>query len=201
MARQTAQQVRDNAAAAVHAEQQAELKRLRAEKAAATRRSNKAALDAMTVQVSAAEHAKAAQPEASAADIEDLMADLNLPSGKRVLVGLVLALGSAFSVGYGIGMLLSYAIAGILVLTSTAWIAFTLTVLAWIIAIYASWKIGGYVGGKVFASVVLPDGLASRSWAAVAGGTKSATTSLGDGVASARNKVGGWFTTAPVQAA
>lgn len=174
MARLTKAQIEQNAAdaAALHAEQQAELKRMRAEK----RAQSKAA------KASVAKHVEAVQPDPSAASIEDLIADLKLPSAKRVLVGFILGIAAAFSVGYGIGMLLAYALAGIMTLTATAWIAFALSVVVWAIAIYASWKIGGVVGGKVFSSVVMPEGLASRSYESVA-----------NAAGSAKSKVGGWF--------
>ncbi|HEY4721061.1 MAG TPA: hypothetical protein VII92_04395 [Anaerolineae bacterium] len=178
MARQTKQQIADTAAAAqaVKDQQAAELKRMRAVKRAA--------------KISAAAHVDAVQPEPEHADIGSMFDGVELPSAKRVLVGFILGIATAASVGYGIGMLLAYALAGIMLLTSTAWIAFVLSVLAWIIAIYAGWKVGGYVGGKVFASVVMPDGLAARSVASVS-----------DAASNMKAKIGGWFTTKEVEAA
>lgn len=177
------------AAAELKAAQQAELSRLRAEKAAkskATRAANKAALAQMNVQVNAAH--RAAADDIAHADIESMFD--NLPSPKRVLVGLVLGVAAAGATGYGIGMILSYALAGIAALTGAAWISFTLGVIAWIVAIYSAWKIGGYIGGKVFASVVLPDGLAARSYESVA-----------NAAGSAKQNVVGWFGSAKSKAA
>lgn len=156
MARQSKAEIAAVEAAGVKAAQQAELKRLRAEKAAKTREVNKKA--------KAVVHTP---PEVLHANIEDLMSGFEMPSVKRVLIGTVLGIAAAGATGYGIGTLLAYALAGIMALTATAWVAFVLSALAWIIAIYAGWKLGGYVGGKVFASVVLPEGLASRSYASV----------------------------------
>jgi hypothetical protein len=177
MTRLTKSQIADNAAAQLHAEQQAALRTMRAEKAARTRASNK--------QAKAAAHAETVQPEVVHASIDELMADIELPSAKRVLVGVILAIAASFATGYAIGMLLSYAIAGILTLTATAWVAFTLTVLAWIIAIYATWKVTGIVAGRVFASVVMPEGLASRSYESVANASGEA-----------KSKMLGWFSSA-----
>lgn len=159
MARMSKAEIAANkqAALAVKAAQQAELKRLRAEKRAATK----------AAKAGAAAHAQAVQPEVTHTDIEMLMDDIELPSVKRVLVGFILGVAAAGATGYGIGLLLAYALAGIMVLTAAPWLAFVLSVLAWVAAIYAGWKLGGYVGGKVFASVVMPEGLAARSYASV----------------------------------
>lgn len=141
-------------------------------------------------QEAAAAHAAKVQPNAASADmaaIEKLMN--NPPSGVRVLVGFILAIMSSFTVGYGIGCLLAYALAGITTLVGAGLAAFMLSTISWIIAIYAAWKVGGWVGGKVFSSVVMPDGLASTSIDAVS-----------NTFSSARSTVGGWFTAKPVAA-
>ncbi len=187
MARITKAQAELNAAneAAVKEAQRVELARLRKAK-----RDAKKAADAKL-----AAHVEAVQPEVAHLSINDMLGDydIELPSARRVLVGFVLGLMSSCAVGYGIGMLLSYALAGIIVLTSTPWIAFVLSVLAWVLAIYAAWKVAGYVGGKVFSSVVMPEGLASRSYAsvvnAVSGGASRTTAALSDAQQSASN----WF--------
>lgn len=133
-----------------------------------------------------------AAPQPAAAPIEDEVAAMveALPSGKRVLVGFFLGLATSAAAGYGIGMLASYAIAGIVTLTSTAWIAIVLTVLTWMLALYSGWKIGGYVGGKVFSSVVMPDGLASRSAAAVGNLFSSGKDKIVDAYDSGKQQVG-----------
>lgn len=132
----------------------------------------------------AAAHAAGVQPEAQHVGVEQLfdMDDVELPSWKRVTVGLILGLTAAGFVGYGIGQIMVYALAGIATLTTSAALAFTLSALVWVIGIYASWKIGGWVGGKVFGSIVLPEGLASRSAA-----------SISNAVGSAKDRVTGVF--------
>lgn len=161
------------AEAELKAAQQAELKRLRAEKRAKARAAQQTKPECVVQRDEALD-------DIAHADISSMFADL--PSPKRVLVGFVLGVMSAGLTGYGIGTILTYALAGIAALTGAAWIAFALSVLAWVIALYAAWKIGGYVGGKVFSSVVLPDGLASRSY-----------ESLANAGSDARSKVVGWF--------
>lgn len=162
----------------------------KAAKAAETRAKNKAAKlkeekkAARAAQKAAAQHVEAAQPDVLHANIEDLIG--NMPSAGRVVVGFILALTASVMVGYGIGMLMVYALAGIATLTGAAWLAFTLSVLVWVIGLYSSWKLGGWVGGKVFSSVVLPEGLASRSYEAVKNGVKST-----------KDNVVGWFSERP----
>lgn len=122
----------------------------------------------------AAAHAQARQPEAEHVNVETLFDDtFELPSWKRVTVGVILGLVGAGFVGYGIGMVMAYALAGIATLTASTAVAFCLSALVWVLGLYASWKIGGWVGGKIFASVVLPDGLAARS-------AKSISNAVGD---------------------
>lgn len=126
----------------------------------------------------------AAQAQPVAATLDELGLDdyeFDLP-WKRVAIGFVLGVASAGAVGYGIGMIAAYCIAGIMTLTTSAGIALFLSFTVWLLAIYASWKIGGWVGGKVFASVVLPDGLASRS-----------AESISDAARGAKNTVASWF--------
>lgn len=170
----------------------------RGAKAAATRAANK--LDAAREEVkqiraqrradklAAAQHAATVQPQAQHVNVEDLFAGagVELPSVARVVVGLILGLTTSFTVGYGIGMLMTYALAGIATLTGSALLAFTLSALVWVLGIYTAWKVSGYVGGKVFASVVLPDGLAAKSY-----------ESLANGVSSVKSSVAGWFANKP----
>lgn len=127
----------------------------------------------------------AAQPQPVAATDDELKFELDfeLPSWKRVLVGFILGVASAGAVGYGIGMVAAYCIAGIMMLTTSAGIALFMSFLVWLLAIYASWKIGGYAAGKVFSSVVMPDGLASRSF-----------ESVSNAASGAKSTVSGWFT-------
>lgn len=126
----------------------------------------------------------AEQAKPAAATFEELgLGDFEIPSWKRVLVGFILGVASAGAVGYGIGMVAAYCIAGIMMLTTSAGIALFMSFLVWLIAIYASWKIGSYVAGKVFSSVVMPDGLASRSF-----------ESVSNAASGAKSTVSGWFT-------
>jgi len=133
----------------------------------------------------AAAHAKKVQPEARHANIEEMLADLALPSPTRVIVGAILGLAAAGAVGYGISLVMAYALAGIMTLTGSAALAFMLSAAVWVLGIYATWKIGGYVGGKVFSSVVLPDGLVSKCAASLSlgfGGMKDAVAEKANGI-------------------
>lgn len=132
--------------------------------------------------------AAAAQPKPAAATPEELgigiELDFELPSWKRVLVGFVCGIAVAGAAGYGIGLIAAYCIAGIMTLTTNAALALISSFIVWLLAVYASWKIGGWIGGKVFASVVLPDGLASR-----------AAASVSNAASDAKSTVAGWFGT------
>lgn len=192
MSRITNAQKTINAAAAeaLHIEQQAALKQARADK----RAKNKEAKLLEAAKPSVKEHVETTQPDAEHVNIEDLFDGITFPSPRRVIAGVLLGIAAAFCVGYGIGMLIAYALAGILTLTASPAIALALSVITWLLGIYASWKLGGYIGGKVFASVVLPEGLAARSYESVAGAVSSTASSV-------KNKVGGWFTAKPVEPA
>lgn len=148
----------------------------KAAKAAETRAKNKAA------KLQAAAHAQVQQPDPLHVEIDDLMAQFENISATRVLVGVVLSLAAAGAVGYGVGLIMAYALAGIVTLTGAAWITFALSAVVWVLGIYSAWRLGGYIGGKVFSSVVLPDGLASRSYDVVA-----------DSVSGAKARVSSWF--------
>jgi len=112
----------------------------------------------------AAAHAAKVQPAAQHAPVDEVDAELeafmaSLPGPGRVVIGAMFGLAAAGAVGYGISLIMSYALAGIVTLTGSAALAFMLSAIVWVLGIYATWKIGGYVGSKVFASIVLPDGL------------------------------------------
>lgn len=134
------------------------------------------------------EHIAAVQPEPVAASVEDMIADIQLPSARRVMVGIVLSAFAAFGTGYGIGIILSYILAGITLFFGAGLIAFILQALAWIAAVIGAWKAGGWVAGKVFSAVVLPEGLASQSFASVSGAASDA-----------KARVAGWFKTKSVE--
>lgn len=190
MARISKAQIAANeAAAAATAEaQRVELARMRKAKRE-TAKLLKAKAAAATVGLT--DHIEAVQPEAVHADISSIIDDLKLPSAKRVIVGMLLGIAASFAVGSAISLVMAYTIAGILTLTTSPALALCLSVLAWIVALYSGWKLGGYVGGKVFASVVMPEGLASRSYESVA----NAVSSTSSAVAS---RVSGWFKREPV---
>lgn len=143
-----------------------------------------------SAQTRAAAHVAKVQPEVQHAEVDETDAELAafmaaLPSPGRVVVGALLGLASAIGVGYGIGMIMAYALAGIATLTGSAALAFMLSALVWVLGIYATWKIGGYIGSKVFASVVLPDGLVSRCCASLSlgfGGMKNAVVEKAEGM-------------------
>lgn len=120
---------------------------------------------------------------AAAADTDSMefgFGNFELPSWKRVLCGFILGIVGAGFTGYGIGLVMSYALAGIATMAAGPAIALFLSVIVWILGIYSAWKVGGWVGGKIFASVVLPEGLASRSIASVS----NAVSGVGDRVRS-----------------
>lgn len=130
----------------------------------------------------------AAQPQPAAANTDAMafdisaLEDIQLPSWKRVLCGAILGLAAAGTVGYGIGCIMGYALAGVATLVGAGALAFCLNVLIWVLGIYSAWKVGGWVAGKVFSSVVLPDGLAARSI---------------DSMSNAASDLKGWFTSKP----
>lgn len=158
----------------IKADQQAELKRLRAEKRAKAK--------------AVAEHVETVQPEVEHADIKSFMDGLDIPTPKRLLVGFILSIAVAGAVGYVTGIVLSYVIACIAVLGAGALVTFLLTALAWIIAVFASVRIGHTIGGTVFQSTVSCDGAINRSY-----------TSVSNVVANAKSKVLGFFKSEPVE--
>jgi hypothetical protein len=182
------------AEAELKATQQAELARLRKEKRAKNKLAREQAAAAEMGANMIKENVTKLQAHVNKlekplhVDVEELIGDIELPSAKRVILGIVLGALSAGGFGYSIAMIASYAIAGIMTLTGATWLAFALSILVWALAVYASWKLCGRIGGAVFASVVLPDGLASRSY-----------ESLSNAAGSAKSKVTGWFSRKEVE--
>lgn len=143
MARLTKQQIADNEAAEAQLKltQQAELKRLRAEKrklkAMITPAPEAKAFDP------AAEDAARQAKIASAFDV--LMDSFELPSWKRTLCALVLGCATAFGVGYLVGMIAGTLIVGAVALTGMAWVGYVVAVLGVVLAAIAGGKVGNIV--------------------------------------------------------
>lgn len=124
------------------------------------------------------EHVASVQPEAAAADMGSLFD--NLPSPSRVIVGFILGLAAAGATGYGVGTLMSMALAGIATFTGSALIGFMLTALTWVLGIYAGWKLSTWAGKTVFGSIVMPEGLVSRCCASLALGAQGVKDAVVD---------------------
>jgi hypothetical protein len=127
------------------------------------------------------EHVANVQPEAAAADIGSLFE--NLPSPSRVIVGFVLALAAAGATGYGVGTVMSMALAGVATFTGSALLGFCMTALVWILGIYAGWKLSAWAGRAVFTSIVLPEGLVSRCCASLSLGAQGIKEAVVDSAA------------------
>lgn len=171
MARLTKQQIADIAAAETKAAQQAELKRLRAEKAAATRAANKATKAKLDAQAAAPapvillgmseakvdevkpefteDEARKLRQEKLASTLDELLAEMAYPSWKRVMAASVVGMIAACGVGYLVGMVAAYIVAGILAYTGLAWLAWVVYVLSILIGMIA----GGRVGTAAFAFI------------------------------------------------
>lgn len=122
-------------------------------------------------------HVNNVQPEAAGADLGSLFE--NLPSPSRVIIGFVLALATAGATGYGVGTVMSMALAGVATFTGSALLGFCMTALVWVLGIYAGWKLSTWAGKAVFTSIVMPEGLISRCCASLslgAAGIKDAVT-------------------------
>lgn len=154
MARITKAQQAELDQQAIKDAQQAELKRLRAEK----RKANAQAK---------AEAAKPAQPEvqeatpfdpkaearkrmdAMASAVDAILADFEAPSWKRMIaagvIGLVCACGAGWMIGTLTGMLIVSAVA----LTGMAWLGWVIYALGVLIAAYVGAKVAGAVGGYI----------------------------------------------------
>lgn len=179
MARQTKQQIADQLAAETKAAQQAELKRMRAAKAAATRAKNKATLAQLEEQAKPAFDpvVEDAQREAKIhAAWDTLMGGfgIEIPSWKRTICALVIGAATAFGSGYLIGMVTSALMIGVFALTNMVWISYVIMALGMIIA--------ALVGGKI--------GVIAANYIAEA--------KIDKHYESAKNTVTGWFKRKPV---
>jgi len=136
----------------IKAAQQAELKRLRAEKRAQAKAAAQPAPEQAGVQQPQPFDAKAEarkRMEQMASAVDAILADFEAPSWKRVLaatvVSLVLAAGAGWMIGTVTGMLIVSAVA----LTGAAWIGWVIYALGMIIAFYVGAKVAQHVGGYI----------------------------------------------------
>lgn len=136
---------------------------------------------AATASPSVRAHVESVQPEAVAADVTSIFD--NLPSPARVIVGFVLALAAAGATGYGVGTVMSMALAGIATFTGSALLGFMMTVLVWVLGIYAGWKLSAWAGKTVFTSIVMPEGLISRCCASLSLGAQGVKAAVVDSAA------------------
>lgn len=154
MARLTKQQIADNEAAeaALREEQQAELARLRKE------RRDKARAAKLVVESNQVEQTvfNEARPFDAAAEDADRYAKINaawatlmegfeVPSWKRTLAGVVLAMAAAFGTGYLIGSVAGMLIVGAVALTGMAWLGWVIMALGIVL--------GAWCGGRVASAV------------------------------------------------
>lgn len=155
MARITKAQQAELDQQAIKDAQQAALKSLRAEKAAATRAANiKAKAEAAQPKVQEATpfdpKAEARKRlDAMASAVDAILADFEAPSWKRVLAATVISLVLAAGAGWMIGTLTGMLIVSAVALTGMAWIAWVIWALGMVIAFYAGAKIGQHVGGYI----------------------------------------------------
>jgi uncharacterized membrane protein YdbT with pleckstrin-like domain len=146
--------------------QQAELKRLRAEKAAAKKAERVATIKAMAVDAEEKKLLEAKlktfdpkeearkRMEQMASTIDSVLADFEMPSWKRLIattiVSLVLAAGAGWMIGTLTGMLIVSAVA----LTGMAWIGYVIWALGMLLAFYAGMKIGQHVGNYILSGTI-----------------------------------------------
>lgn len=182
MTRLTKQQIADNEAAEQQAAQQAELKRLRAAKAAATRAANKATLEKLKA---SAEHAVAgvaatfdpvdedaarrAKISAAWDTLMDNVGGIDLPSWKRSTCAFILALAAAAGVGYVAGQIASVLMIASIAVTGTIWAAYIIMALGMLLAAWAGGKAAQVVFGYI------------------------AEARIDDHYAAAKRRVSGWF--------
>jgi uncharacterized protein YacL len=183
MARQTKAQIAatELAAATLAAEQQAELKRLRAEKRDTAKQAKLAAatvgIDTTPVTLdkpafsAAAEFAKR-QAEIAAA-WETLIGNFELPNWKRSLTAAVLAIAAAGVVGYGMGIVVGMLMIATFAATSMAWLSYVIMALGIALAYWVGRKVGAVVFNYI------------------------ADKKVDDHYESAKSKVLGWFKTKP----
>jgi hypothetical protein len=145
------------------AEQQAAAERARAEQALADLEAHRAANP---------DYRSDAQGRIMSA-VDMLMEGYEFPSWKRIVCGVIAGIIVAAGAGLLIGLIGSYAIAGVLALTGSAVLAWCVYILTLIISFFVGGKVGSKVGGYVISGDI--DRHASA----------------------AKNKVLGWFKAKP----
>ena len=136
----------------IKAAQQAELKRLRAEKRKATAAAKAEAAKPAPEQVAQPFDPKAEahkRMSAMASAVDAILADFEAPSWKRVLAATVISLVVAAGAGWMIGTLTGMLIVSAVALTGMAWIGWVIWALGMVVAFYAGAKIGQHVGGYI----------------------------------------------------
>lgn len=149
MTRLTKQQIADAAEAQIKADQQAELKRLRVAKAAATRAKNK--LKGMITPAPAfdAQAEDAKRDERMAAAFEVLMDQFEVPSWKRWLTAFTVGLLAACGTGYLVGTLVGMLCVAVVGATGMAWLGLVIAILG----IIAGGMLGGRAGSAMYSYI------------------------------------------------
>lgn len=158
MARLTKQQIADNEAAeaATKEAQRIELARLRKEKRDAKAKESQVIEDTTTVFNEARPFDPAAEDAARFEKINaawaTLMEGFEVPSWKRTLTGVVLAMAAAFGTGYLIGTVAGMLIVGAVALTGMAWIGWVIMALSLVLGAWAGGRVAtavfGYIADK-----------------------------------------------------
>jgi len=130
----------------IKAAQQAELKRLRAEKRKATAA---AKAEAQVAQPFDPKAEARKRMDAMASAVDAILADFQAPSWKRVIAATVISLVLAAGAGWMIGTLTGMLIVSAIALTGMAWIGWVIWALGMLITFYAGAKIGRQVGGYI----------------------------------------------------
>lgn len=86
---------------------------------------------------------KAEQQRAEDAEI------IEVPTGRRVLIGTVLGIAAGVGVGYGVSAVMAYAVAAATIYTASTFLATLIWVIGFILAVYAGLKTASTVFGYV----------------------------------------------------
>jgi hypothetical protein len=174
------QQAAELAAEQLHAEQQAELKRMRAAKRAAAKAAAEAQRHAAATPHVEVQAEQVAQPfDAAAEDIarraklasalNDILADFEMPSWKRLAIGTVIGLVAAAGAGWMLGTVVGMLVVGAVAMTGMAWLGWVVWALGMIVTFIACSMLG-------------------RSTAAYI-----VTAKIDEHAGAVKNKVLGWF--------
>ena len=74
---------------------------------------------------------------------------VDIPSGRRVLIGTVLGIAAGVGVGYGVSAVMAYAVAAATIYTASTFLATLIWVIGFILAVYAGLKTASSVFGYV----------------------------------------------------